>query len=140
MKTANVFGNHMVLQRDIELPVWGEAAPGARVVVQIQGQMSATTADAEGRWKLFIGPLRVSKDETMTVESGDETLCFSQVAVGEVWLAGGQSNMEFHMRYDKQFKEAVADCANPDIRFFDCPKLSYEGDRLVLAVLNGKTI
>ena len=128
MKTANVFGNHMVLQRDIELPVWGEAAPGTRVVVRIQGQEASTAADAKGKWKLSIGPLRVSRDETMTVEGEDETLCFSRVAVGEVWLAGGQSNMEFHMRYDKQFKEAVADCANPDIRFFDCPKLSYEGE------------
>ena len=127
MKTATIFGDHMVLQRDRSVPVWGEAAPGERVTVLLQGQEATATADENGSWKLTLEPLQVSGDETMTVTGAHETLTFTHVAVGEVWLAGGQSNMEFHMRYDKDFAQAVAVCENPLIRFFDYPELAYEG-------------
>ena len=62
----------------------------------------------------------------MVVANGPETLTFADVQIGEVWLAGGQSNMEFHMRYDLELNEAQK-TPREDIRFFDYPEVSYVG-------------
>lgn len=57
-------------------------------------------ADTNGIWKAMCGPFEVSFLEEMVISSGEEKLVLQDIQVGEVWLAGGQSNMEFHMRYD----------------------------------------
>lgn len=125
LKTAIVFQNHMVLQREKRIAVWGTVNPGAQVTVAIQGQTVTATADADGNWKVFCNPLTTSFSEEMRITSGKETIVLRDVAVGEVWLAGGQSNMEFHMRYDADMAMEKEICANDEIRFFDHPKVSY---------------
>ena len=125
---APIFRDCMVLQRGQRTAVWGIAAPGAQVSVSVQGRRSETAADATGRWRAELEPLEASSEETLTAESGGERLEVRDVAVGEVWLAGGQSNMEFFMRYDRDLKEALPRCKNPDIRFYDVPEVAYEGE------------
>ena len=105
LKPAILFKDHMVLQRDKKIPIWGTATPGAAVTVSMQGQTTETKADNSGAWFLRIGPFMVSYSDEMTITSGDECIALHDVAVGEVWLAGGQSNMEFHMRYDADMAE-----------------------------------
>lgn len=127
LKPAILFQDHMVLQRDKEAPIWGTSAPGAVVTVRMRGQDAQTRADENGGWFLRIGPLQASPGEELEIRSGDERIVIHDVAVGEVWLAGGQSNMEFHMRYDADMAEEQPRCENPLIRFFDYPEVSYAG-------------
>lgn len=127
LKPAILFQDHMVLQRDKEVPIWGTAAPGAAVTVRMQGQEAQTRADENGGWLLRIGPLRLSYGEELEICAGKERIVIRDVAVGEVWLAGGQSNMEFHMRYDADMAQERLRCENPLIRFFDYPEVSHAG-------------
>ncbi len=127
LKTALIFGDRMVLQRGKEIPVWGTAAPGTAVTVTVQGKTAVGRTDERGCWKVMVGPLEVSPGETLTVAGGGETLTCTDVLVGEVWLAGGQSNMEFHMRYDADMAAEKESCLNGQIRFFDYPEVSYPG-------------
>jgi len=93
VKVASVFGDNMVLQRELPVPVWGTASPGEKITVSFDGQNLTTTADGQGNWMVKLKPLKTSKtDKKMTVK-GSNTIMFSGVLVGEVWLCSGQSNM-----------------------------------------------
>lgn len=91
-----VISDHMVLQRDIAAPIWGQAAPGEEVTVAIAGQKKTATADAKGQWKVTLDPLKLAEGLTLTVQ-GKNTLTVQDVLVGEVWLGSGQSNMDMHV-------------------------------------------
>lgn len=125
LTTAALFGNHMILQRDKLVPIWGAASPGAMVSVSYQGKDFSGLAGQDGRWKFDIGPFSTSWGEEMTISDGTETIRLADVACGEVWLAGGQSNMEFFMRYDTGCAVEKEGCAALPIRFFDFPEISY---------------
>lgn len=93
VEVASVFGDNMVLQRELPVPVWGTASAGEKITVSFDGHKRTTTADAHGNWILKLAPLETSKTEkTMTVK-GSNTITFSGVLVGEVWFCSGQSNM-----------------------------------------------
>ena len=124
---ARIFADGMVLQRDKALELWGTAVPGEVVRVAIQGQEATSAADYAGQWRCELAPLHSSEQETLDVVSGTERLSLTRVAVGEVFVAAGQSNMEYWMRYDRELEEARASCANERIRFYDAPKCSYPG-------------
>lgn len=124
MKTAQIFQSGMVLQQGKRIPVWGSAAPGAAVTVSVQGQTVSGKAEEDGTWRLFLEPLAASFGETMTVASGGETLTYDDVQVGEVWLLGGQSNMEFYMRYDAELP-AEPEAPDDALRFYETAKISY---------------
>ena len=90
-----LFSDHMVMQRDSPVAVWGEATPGARVAVSFAGQNKAATADAAGQWRVTLNALNASVTaRDLKVSSGDERLGISDVLVGDVWLCAGQSNMQ----------------------------------------------
>lgn len=95
LQPAALFTDHLVLQRDRPIPVWGTAAaPGANVMVSFAGHTATATADADGRWLVTLPaqPADAAGRE-LTISSGATTLTLSDVLVGEVWLASGQSNM-----------------------------------------------
>ncbi|MFO7820497.1 MAG: sialate O-acetylesterase [Lentisphaeria bacterium] len=99
LKCPQVFGSHMVLQRQIKVPIWGWAKPGGEVKVSFNGQTLATKADTDGAWRVSLDPMQASaKGQALTVSSGDETLTLDNVLIGEVWLASGQSNMAYGLR------------------------------------------
>lgn len=127
LKPAAIFQNGMLLQREKPVAVWGKAAPDAHIRVSIQGKTASATADEGGSWMAELPPLQASARESLAISDGCETIVLDDVAVGEVWIAGGQSNMEFWMRYEKHREEAVKDCENPLVRFYDVPKLCYAG-------------
>lgn len=118
LQAAAIFQDGMVLQREKPVTIWGTHAPGEAVTAEIQGQKADAVTDASGRWILTLPPLCTSEAEQLIIRSGDECIICRDVAVGEVWIAGGQSNMEFHMRYEKHLAEALKDCQNNRIRFF----------------------
>lgn len=94
----SLFSDRMVLQQGKPVPVWGKAVPGAKVAVRFQGQEVFGTADADGRWKAVLAPLKVAKTGAeLTVAVGPHARTIRDVVVGEVWLMSGQSNMAFLM-------------------------------------------
>lgn len=127
MKPAVLFQDHMILQREKRIPVWGTANAKESITVSIQGHQIHTVADGNGKWCAEIGPPRTSFSETMTISSDSENKELKDVQIGEVWLSAGQSNMEFYMRYDTDYSREKEVCDNDSIRFFDYPEVSYPG-------------
>ncbi len=94
VQCAKPFGDHMVLQRELPVPVWGEARPGESITVEFAGQNKTTAADTSGHWRVTLGALEASIEPREFTVRGDNTVVFSDVLVGEVWFCSGQSNME----------------------------------------------
>ncbi|MFM8469083.1 MAG: sialate O-acetylesterase [Limisphaerales bacterium] len=118
VKLPPVFSDHMVLQRDLAAPVWGTAAPDEEVTVSIAGQTKSTKADAQGKWRVKLDPLKVGDPLTLTVK-GKNTLTISDVLVGEVWVGSGQSNMDGRVSGYAKGDEVLAELAKksfPQIR------------------------
>ena len=129
LKLPLLFQDHMVLQCEKEVIVWGTGKPNAKIHISMQGKSVQTEADANGNWKVACGPFEVSFKEEMIIVSDTERIVLQDVQVGEVWLAGGQSNMEFPLRFEKH-RDAELTTQNPNLRFFDVPKKFYmEQDR-----------
>lgn len=87
-----VLSSHMVLQRDMPLPIWGTAAPGEKVTVSFRGQEKSATADPQGKWLVKLDPLKAGGPDVMKIV-GTDAITLDDVLVGEVWVGSGQSNM-----------------------------------------------
>lgn len=114
----SIFGDHMVLQRDAPVPIWGKADPGERVTVRLAGQERSVVADEAGRWIVRMAPITSSQPLELVVE-GNNTLTFGNVAMGEVWLCSGQSNMDWKVKDSADAPTEIASADWPDIRFFN---------------------
>ncbi len=91
----NLFQSNMVLQRDKPLAVWGWAASGEKVTVSFAGQTQTATADKDRAWKVMLTAMPANAQaQKMTVQGKDKTLTLENILVGDVWVLGGQSNME----------------------------------------------
>jgi sialate O-acetylesterase len=90
-----VFTDHMVLQRESPLRIWGKANPGEPVEVVFAGQTPKTTADKNGDWSVLLAPLKASAEPRPLIARGHNEAAIQDVLVGEVWLCSGQSNMEW---------------------------------------------
>lgn len=117
VKLPAIFGDHMVLQRETVVPVWGTATPGEEVTVSIAGQTASAKADAAGKWSVKLAKLAAAGPHTLTVKSAN-TLTFSDVLVGEVWLGSGQSNMAMTVNRAKDFEREQAAAKFPQLRMF----------------------
>lgn len=95
LQPAPLFQDHMVLQRRRPVPVFGRDLPGSGIRVEFAGQTAATRADAEGRWEVTLPPLPAHPGGRDIVIRGSSDIRIRDVAVGEVWLAAGQSNMDW---------------------------------------------
>ncbi len=96
----SIFSDHMVLQRDHTVPVWGTATPGAEVSVAFWGQCRTTQVDQDGQWRIELEPMDVSAEsrEMRITSSRDDEVLIRDVLVGEVWLCSGQSNMHYSLK------------------------------------------
>lgn len=112
-----IFSDHMVLQRDATVPVWGWADPGEAVTVSIAGQTKTTTADAAGKWNVMLDKLSAGESLTLVV-SGNNKITVNDVLVGEVWLGSGQSNMQMPMKGVRDIELEKAAANFPQIRMF----------------------
>ena len=117
LKLANVFAENAVLQREREIPVWGWAAPGAAVQVQLGDARVSATADMEGKWRVNLPPRKAGGPFVLKAESDGATVTRTNVLVGDVWLCSGQSNMEM----------GLGSCmgAADDIRAADFPHIRW---------------
>ena len=125
---ASPFTSHMVLQREMKVPVWGTAEPGERVIVGFAGQEKSATAGADGRWRVDLDPLAASADGRTFIARGSQSgqpVQLDDVLVGEVWLASGQSNMDFTVSKKVKYfagianeEQEIASANYPLIRMF----------------------
>lgn len=115
-----IISDGMVIQRDRPLTLWGTADPGEQVEIKVvKGPKASVKADASGHWRAELQPLKTGR--TYTIEVGDRTV--SDVAVGDVLLCSGQSNMELPVRrVTDMFADEIAAYRNPAIRHFIVPK------------------
>ena len=122
----SVFADHMVLQRELPLPVWGTAAPGTEVKATLAGKSAAATADEEGRWKIVFPALDAGGPFQLEVSAGAAKRNYADVLVGEVWLCSGQSNMDFTLAKTAKrsyagvtdWEKEVAGANHPQLRMF----------------------
>lgn len=129
VQPSSLFTNHMVLQRDIAIPVWGKASPGERVTVRIHGKRRAhTRADAQGHFMVKLPKMKAGGPYTMTVSGRNNSVRLHDVYVGDVWLCSGQSNMDMTVAREDRYwcgvlneAEEVANAHFPLIRVFDVP-------------------
>lgn len=122
VRLATLFSDHMVLQRDKPVPVWGWADARESVTVEFAGQKKSAIADATGKWQVKLDPLTASAESrTLIVLStkSDRKLEVVDVLVGEVWLGSGQSNMAMRVSGAKHFKNEQTTANFPLIRGFN---------------------
>ncbi len=112
----SIFTDHMVLQRDTNVPVWGWADPGEKVVVSIAGQTQATTANDDGRWQVEFKPMAASREPLNLFIEGKNRLTIEDVLVGEVWICSGQSNMQWSVDASWNGDLAILSAKHPEIR------------------------
>ncbi len=125
VRLPRVFGNDMVLQRDSKTPVWGWASPGEKVVVDICGQRKSTVASEQGTWRIELAPQPAGGPYELTVR-GTNTITYSNVYYGEVWICAGQSNIVFPLKRSKSAPETAQTATYPQLRFLTVPALSAD--------------
>jgi len=132
VQPSDVFGDHMVLQRGMAVPLWGKAEPGERVTVVFGGHAVETIAEPSGRWMVRLPAMEASADGRELTIAGDQSdadVVIRDVLIGEVWVCSGQSNMQygwgkegqkmFAWGGDKGLAKLVPDARAKPIRSFD---------------------
>lgn len=119
LKLPSFFSDHMVVQREKPIAIWGWAEPGAQVTVTFHDDVVETTTGKDGMWKTNLGPQVASGEgASISIKSGESTLEIKDVLVGEVWFASGQSNMYWSLNKTENAEEAAQRANYPGIRMF----------------------
>jgi sialate O-acetylesterase len=121
VQLPGIISDHMLLQRDMPVRIFGKAEPGEAVSVAFRGQTARTAADAVGRWEVWLDPLTPGPAADMIVQATN-TITVSDVLVGDVWVGSGQSNMQWAVRQSDNADAEIAGAACPRIRLFYVPR------------------
>ncbi len=124
VKLHTLFTDHMVLQRGIAVPVWGWADDGEQVTVEFRGKKVSTTAK-DGKWMVKLGKQKAGGPDELKV-SGKNAITVTDVLVGEVWIASGQSNMEWSLKASAEPQGDIQHATNSLIRLYTVPKLKAD--------------
>lgn len=120
LSLPKVFGSNMVLQRDIQIPVWGNASPGATVIATLGNIKATAKADGKGKWIVRFPKFKAGGPYTLKIsEQGkpETSIELNDVLIGDVWVASGQSNMEWQVQQAKDAAKEIANANYPQIRF-----------------------
>lgn len=123
-KVAAVFSDNMVLQREKNISVFGWGEEGQTVHVTL-ADTTVTTITKGNRWEAILPPRQAENGLEMTILCEDNKVIFHNIAIGEVWLAGGQSNMEYELQNCKGGEDMLKNHKNPNVRFYYTQKNSY---------------
>jgi len=121
IKLPALIGDHMVLQRDKPIPVWGYGNPGEAVEITFAGKDYHVTTDADGKWALQIPAMKAGGPYQMTLK-GENTVTLNDILIGDVWVCSGQSNMEFGLYQAKNAEQEIKEANYPLIRLFSVNK------------------
>jgi sialate O-acetylesterase len=117
IKLPALIGDNMVIQQGVNACVWGWAEQGEIISVTMNGQLAKDTTDEKGQWKVQIGPFVAGGPYDLII-SGENTICLKNVLVGEVWVASGQSNMEWQLQNALRGDEEISRGPYPEMRLF----------------------
>lgn len=119
LRMPTTYSDNMVLQRREPIRIHGTANAGSRVRVELAGHTAESTALADGTWSAVLPAMEAARSLKLTVTCGKKKIEYSNVAVGEVWLCSGQSNMEFTLKEAATAARDIPTADNPDLRLFD---------------------
>ena len=125
VKLPSLVSDHMVLQQDFPVRIWGHGDPGEAVRVEFQGQSLSAKADESGKWAVYLNPMKAGGPFSMTI-SGQNSITLNDILVGEVWVGSGQSNMQFPVSIAVNAQQEIADANYPNIRLFEVPHVVAE--------------
>lgn len=125
LKLAPVFTDNMVLQRNAEVVIWGETQENLTVTGEICGEKSNAEID-NGRFELRFNKLKAGGPYELKIFSEKDSITLKNVLVGEVWIAGGQSNMEFQLKNTVDAADEISKADYPEIRYYYTPQIEYE--------------
>lgn len=118
LELPNLISNHMVLQAGKPVKLWGKDVPGQRVTAEIEDSRAEAVASKDGKWEITLPKLEPGGPFSLLI-SGSGKVVIQDVVVGEVWLAGGQSNMQWTMGQIDPSEEEVSQAQFPELRFFN---------------------
>ena len=127
MYLASVFTDHMVVQRQMPIPVWGWADTGRQVTVALATQRKSMIVPDGGYWQVCFDPIDAAEPLTLAVSDGETTIECNDIVVGEVWLCAGQSNMQWDVRRNDNAEQNIAGAVDPAIRLLD-PTVWYASE------------
>lgn len=136
VRLPNVFGSHMVMQRDKPLVVWGWSAPFEKITVQLASETQSVHANENGEWKAVLPALKAGGPYVLQVEGAEgDRMEYQDVMIGEVWLCSGQSNMERGIKLSQNSQEEIAAANYPQIRLLKVarqlagnPQTNFQGN------------
>jgi sialate O-acetylesterase len=122
-----IIGSHMVLQQKAEVTIWGWADPGEKITLKASWDTAtySTTGNGHAKWSLKLRTPAAGGPHTISIK-GTNSIVLEDVLIGEVWLASGQSNMEWSMGWGLPYEKEIAAATNKSIRFFHVPKTTAE--------------
>lgn len=122
IKLPAIIGTNMVLQKDINIPIWGWSVPGNIITVKFLEQNFTTTANTDGKWFLKLAIYKAGGPYTMEIfDNSGQKIVLENILVGDVWLASGQSNMEFGIKTDSRGDSTIQNANDSLIHFFYVP-------------------
>lgn len=130
LQLAEIFNDGLVLQRNAELEIWGNANSEEEIKVEIQAKSFYGKTDKDGFWNLRLSELTEGGPYQLLAISKNDTVKLNEVYVGEVWIAGGQSNMAWTLEKTANGHEHIANANNTNIRFVSVPNVNYEGHKV----------
>jgi sialidase-1 len=135
------FSDHMVLQRNKPIRIWGAAAPNSPVSVKFSTDTRKTQSGADGKWAITIDPRAAnSTPQSIEIKSGSESIQLKDILIGDVWLCAGQSNMRWMVQQSDKAKEEIAKANHPNLRLIHFQDRLYPtGKKYSLAHLRGTT-
>ena len=113
-----IFGDHMVLQQGVTLPIWGSASPGERISLSFGQINESTFADSFGNWRITLRPLPATAAPLFMVINGRNRIEFDDVIIGDVWICAGEVNMAFPISEASAGKDIDDKIYDPKLRFF----------------------
>jgi sialate O-acetylesterase len=129
VRLSKLFSDHAVLQRNKPVKIWGWCEPGREVTIKFAGQQAKSQADKNGKWLTVFKALPAGGPYTLTV-SGKPSITRKDILMGDVWLCGGQSNMEWKVVHSNNGKEALSTASQYDkIRLFEVPRKFVRMDK-----------
>ncbi|QGQ99026.1 sialate O-acetylesterase [Paenibacillus psychroresistens] len=120
-----LFNDHMVIQRNKAFVVWGTGPDGERVTVSCRGE-SASDEVQQGQWRVTLPAMGVGESCELIVQAADSTITLVDVVFGDVWLAGGQSNMEWSLNKSKDANSAIESANLALLRYYEVPRVAFE--------------
>ena len=124
LRLAAIFSEHMVLQREKPLPVWGWANAGETIEISCAGQKAQCVADENGSWSAILPAIPAGGPYSLTAHGANESIIFGDVLAGDVWVCSGQSNMEWPLQAANNSDEEVNAANHPTIRLFTVPQIA----------------